>query len=97
MHISEIKNIPKKIEYYSDRYNVSKHVTTTVINCESSFNPLALGDGGYSRGLVQIHSRYHPSITDEMAYDPDFAIKFLTSNLSKGKGHMWTCYRNNFS
>jgi hypothetical protein len=69
----------------------------TVINCESSYNPRALGDNGYSRGLVQIHSYYHPTVTDEMAYDPDFAIEFLAEKLQQGKGHLWTCYRKNYS
>lgn len=65
----------------------------TVIKCESNFNPNAVGDSGYSRGLVQIHSRYWPEITDEMAFDPEFAITFLAEKLSEGKGRLWTCYR----
>lgn len=97
MYIGDIKNINKKIEYYSERYNVSKNVVSTVVSCESKYNPNAVGDGGNSRGLVQIHAPSHPYISNEEAFNPDFALKFLALNLSKGKGGMWSCYRSNFS
>jgi soluble lytic murein transglycosylase-like protein len=96
-----IKPIPTsikgKIKYYSERYDVPAHVTSTVVRCESQYNPNAVGDGGNSRGLVQIHKPSHPNISDEEAFDPDFALKFLTKNLAEGKGRMWTCWRNNFT
>jgi hypothetical protein len=87
---------PQQIELINkiaDEYNVSAEVMTKVIACESGFNERALGDGGYSRGLVQIHKKYHPNVTDEMAYDPEFAITFLAEKLSQNDGHLWTCYR----
>lgn len=77
----------------ADQYKVSAETMTKVIACESGFNERALGDGGYSRGLVQIHSKYHPTVTDEMAYNPEFAIDFLAKSLADGKGSMWTCWR----
>lgn len=77
----------------ADEYNVSAEVMTKVIACESGFNERALGDAGYSRGLVQIHSKYHPTVTDAQAYDAEFAVEFLAKKLSEGKGSLWTCYR----
>lgn len=77
----------------ADQFNVSAEVMTKVIACESGFNERALGDYGYSRGLVQIHSKYHPDVTDEQAYDAEFAVEFLAQKLSEGKGSLWTCYR----
>lgn len=81
------------IEKYATKYNVSSETITKIIACESGYNPLAVGDGGNSFGLVQIHHPSHPNITKEQAYNPDFAISFLAENLSKGKARLWTCSR----
>ena len=78
---------------YANRYGVSFNTMSRVINCESSWDIEAVGDGGKSHGLVQIHNPSHPKITREQATDPEFAINFLAENLSNGKGNMWTCYR----
>lgn len=74
--------------------SVSPATVLKVIECESTWNPRALGDGTQSRGLSQIHRPSHPNITDEEAYDPQFAIDFLVENIADGRGKMWTCYRN---
>lgn len=81
----------------AEQYSVSAEVMKTVIACESGYNPNALGDSGYSRGLVQIHSKYHPLVTDEMAYNEEFSIDFLADKLSKNQGSLWTCYRMFYS
>jgi soluble lytic murein transglycosylase-like protein len=81
------------IKEKAEQYNVSAILMTKIISCESGFNERALGDSGYSRGLVQIHSKYHPTITDEQAYDAEFAVTFLAEKLSEGDGHLWTCFR----
>ena len=84
------------ITFYSLKYNVKESVMRKVISCESSYKIKAVGDGGKSFGLVQIHLPSHPYVTKEQAFDPDFALNFLASNLAKGKGKMWTCYRTHF-
>lgn len=86
--------IEEKIEHYGNKYNVSSDVMTNVIKCESGFNPKAVGDGGNSRGLSQIHRPSHPTITDEQAFDEDFAIEFMASEMSKGNSWMWSCWKN---
>lgn len=80
-------------EQQAHEMGVSSAVVKAVISCESGWNPEARGDGGYSRGLVQIHSQYHPDVTDEMADDPRYAITFLVEHLAAGQGNLWTCYR----
>jgi soluble lytic murein transglycosylase-like protein len=87
------ENIDQKIDRYALQYKVSAEVMRKVIQCESNFDPKALGDHNQSRGLVQIHKPSHPQITDEQAFDPDFAISFLAKHLSEGRGKMWTCWR----
>ena len=74
--------------------SISPATVLSVIECESTWNPSARGDGGHSRGLAQIHDQYHPDVTDEMADDPRFAIDFLVSAVRNGDGSMWTCFRN---
>jgi hypothetical protein len=65
-----------------------------VIKCESGHNPNAVGDHGYSFGLVQIYLPAHPDISKEQALDPEFALDFLASHLANRQGYFWTCWRN---
>jgi hypothetical protein len=88
--VDEIKSM---VDYYADKYEVSRDTMHKVVNCESSYNYKAVGDGGKSFGLSQIHSPSHPSITYKQSIDPNFALDFMASNIAKGKGKMWTCWR----
>lgn len=90
------ERINKEIEDRAKEYGVSAEVMKTVIWCESRYNKDALGDGGKSRGLSQIHSHYHPQVLDKQAYDPAFAIRFLAEKLSKGQGYLWSCWNQNY-
>ena len=69
---------------------------TGIIECESSFNPLAknITSKESSYGLVQINLKAHKHITIEQATNPDFAIEFLAKNLAEKRGKMWyTCFK----
>jgi len=59
--------------------------------CESRFNPEALGDNGNSRGLFQIHKGYHPTVTDEQAYNIQWATKWTMNKISSGYQRLWSC------
>lgn len=72
---------------------VSPEKVVNTIQCESEFNPDAVGDGGTSFGLSQIHLPSHPSIKREQALNPDFAIHFIVSEFKAGRASKWTCYR----
>lgn len=87
------EQIDDTIYRMASKYSVSPKILSAVIFCESSFNQRAIGDSGMSRGLSQIHSDYHPSVTDEMAFDITFAVEFLAKNVSEGRGYWWTCYK----
>src|SRR3990167_344963 len=91
------RSINDLITEYASRYGVSEKVVHKVINCESRYNPNAVGDGGKSYGLVQIHLPSHPSISKANALDSEYAINFLAKKLSQGQGRLWTCYRIYFS
>jgi len=61
-------------------------------NCESTLNPLAVGDNGHSHGLYQIYLRWHPDVTLEQAQDIDFATNWTANKIRQGQGHLWTCW-----
>lgn len=86
-------DIKDEIVAVSHEYGIDPQAVDAVIFCESSYNKDALGDGGKSRGLAQIHADYHPEITDEQAYDPEYAIDFLAKNMKEGRSYLWTCAR----
>jgi len=52
---------------------------------------LKIGDRERSYGLAQIHICDH-SVTIKQAKDPDFAIKFMAYNFSKGRQNWWMGY-----
>ena len=86
-------DIVQLIDKIAQEKAISASIMHNVIACESSYNPNALGDAGHSRGLVQIYDDYHPNVTHEQAYDPEFAITFLADAVKSGRGYLWTCYR----
>jgi len=83
---------------YADKYSVSPETMIRIIECESSWNHTVQSyhykDGirEESYGLVQIFLPAHPHITKEQAQDPEFALDFLSKNISLGNSWWWTCY-----
>lgn len=76
----------------AEKYGVSANTLHAVISCESGYKTTAIGDHGNSYGLVQIYLRFHPEVSKEEAFDPEFAIAFLAKNIAAGRGYWWTCY-----
>lgn len=67
-----------------------------LIFCESRYNQYATNDNGKygkDRGLAQINTKYHPEVSDEQAFNPDFAIKWTIGMINKGEQHQWACDR----
>lgn len=72
---------------------VSGDLVVRIVECESRFNPFAVGDNGNSHGLVQIYMPvWGKEISIKEAQDPNFAIGFLVGKLSQGQGYLWSCY-----
>lgn len=63
------------------------------IRCESVWNPNAVGDGGKSFGLVQIHLPSHPNVSKEEALNPVFAINFMAEMWKNDRAYLWSCWR----
>ena len=63
---------------------VPSDILAAVLEHESSFNPHAKGvntDGSIDRGIAQINSKAHPEVSDEQAFDPNFAINWAAKEL----------------
>lgn len=84
--------VPELITHYSGVYGVSREKLYATLKCESNLYPGAIGDGGTSYGVAQIHLPAHPSITKAQALDPDFAVRFAAKQFSLGHQAMWSCY-----
>lgn len=89
------KTIDEMISYYAQMYSVDESVMHKIVKCESGYNPNAknITQKEKSYGLSQINLLAHKHITIEEATNPDFALDFLASNLAKGNGKIWTCYK----
>ena len=84
------------VQYFAEQYNVSADNMLTTMFCESSFNPEAVGDGGNSYGLSQIHlPSWKGTITKEQALDPVFVTEFMAKQFAEDKEYLWTCARIN--
>lgn len=63
--------------------------------CESNLNPDATHDNGTSvdRGLFQINNYFHSEVSDEQAFDPNYATRWTINMINNGQQHQWTCDR----
>jgi hypothetical protein len=61
--------------------------------CESGLRANAIGDGGTSLGIAQIHLSSHPDISKAEALDPYFSIHWAARQFALGRQSMWTCAR----
>lgn len=89
----EKEAIEKQIDRIATAHNIATTTLYSLVEGESNFNPLA--DNGYDRGLVQINREAWPEITDEQAFDPEFALNFAAEKIAKGDESMWVvcnCY-----
>lgn len=84
--------IEKLILDTATKYGIDGQQFLAVARCESSLRPDAVGDGGHSYGLFQIHLPAHPSVTASQALDPYFAVDWSAA-LFKVNPRAWTCYR----
>jgi hypothetical protein len=79
-----------------EKAGYSRYVADKVIQCESGWNPNAIGDvnNGGSYGLWQIHQPAHN--TGDKAFDPIWATEYAIKLLDKHGWRPWTCYKNLF-
>lgn len=69
-------------------------IADKVIQCESGWKPSAVGDGGQSWGLWQIHQPAHNLGT--ASFDPYLSTAYAIELLEKNGWSPWSCYRKLF-
>lgn len=92
---------PKEvITYYSNLYGADEVVLLKMAECESNFNPNAVGDGNRAKNLYQFHrgtfDRYSRLFGQELDYDSYHDQAMLTAWLAVNKPEAlneWTSYR----
>lgn len=85
-----------KIERYSQDMGAYVGMVDYIVRNESGYSNCAVGDAHVAKpslGLAQINLHYNPAVTQEEAFDPDFAIKYLIEDLRGGRCSKWTTCR----
>lgn len=75
---------------------IDPDLAVKVAKCESGLNWKALNvntDGSRDRGLYQINDKYHPEITDDMAFNPMIATQFFCKAFKAGNLSWWNATR----
>lgn len=82
--------ISNSINSVSRQYNLHPALVAALLQQESGIDPRVKDNVSFDeqgrksrdRGPAQISDIWHPEITDEQAYDPDFAIQFVAKQLA---------------
>ena len=82
-------SVEEKIKYYARKHQIDEQAFYNLAWCESRLDPLA--DNGHDRGILQINRKFHPNITDEMAFDVDWALDWGAKEIAEGRNSQWTC------
>lgn len=95
---TEVRNLPNKesteemIRRIATEEKVDQELAVNVARCESGFNPKAINintTGSKDRGLYQINDYYHPEVTDEQAYNPEWATRWFCKAIREGHISWW--------
>lgn len=90
---------PKELaEHYTSISSGEDKYTSTVIRCESQYNPKAKGDKGLANNVGQFHEETFDMIARKMGEKLDYdsyydQTKAVAWSLANGYGNLWTSYR----
>lgn len=91
------KDLQKHIIMLCREYSIEPAIVFAMIDLESDFDPKEVGDGGDSRGLMQVQSKWHQKRMDKLGvtdlFDPyqnvKVGIDYLGEMNKKGKSIEW--------
>ena len=72
---------------------VDENKVIWIVEHESMYNLQAIGDGGHSRGLWQIHQPSNPEVTIECAFDLECSTKWSLKQIKQGHINKWSAWR----
>lgn len=97
---SDIIQITEVILKHANRVRLNPNLLFAIAISESNLNPKAIGPGKYSKGIMQVNTRYHLSKFKKSALDLEDNIRVGTDILNacsiKAKGNFSKtiyCYR----
>lgn len=75
-------------------HNLNAEKFLKVLDCESGFNPKAIGDHGTSFGIAQLHYPLRDwSITKEQAFEPLRSMEIMANAWERGLASRWSCWK----
>ena len=91
------KDLQKHIIMLCREHSIEPAIVFAMIDLESDFDPKEVGDGGDSRGLMQVQSKWHQKRMDKLGvtdlFDPyqnvKVGIDYLGEMNKKGKSIEW--------
>lgn len=99
---SEAKEL---VDYYADKYKISRATLHFVINCESGYrynavnwqdsHRLSQGSHGIAQFSRETFNHYKKFVNENYSdpYHPEQALDVTAYMISVGQGRHWTCYR----
>jgi soluble lytic murein transglycosylase-like protein len=91
-------SIEELVTQMAAKYRVDYTLAHYIATNESHYDPKAEGDlydlcptgkykgkPIYARGVYQITRCYHPNVTDEQAFDPEFNVEYAMKLIAQGK------------
>jgi len=94
---TEPESIEETIRTIAKAEGVDPDLAVRVARCESNLDPKAVNinkDGSKDRGIFQINNKYHPQVTDEMAFDPVKATLYFCERVKAGFLSDWNPTRS---
>ena len=96
---SDPVSIETLIRGIAKQEGVDPDLAVRVAQCESNLDPRAINvntTGSKDRGIFQINDKWHPSVSDEAAFDPVRATQFFCKAFKDGHLEWWkatkTCW-----
>ena len=93
------KTVEEIIKTIAEEEGVDSDLAIKVAKCESGLNPSAKNinsSGSIDRGLFQWNDRWHPEITDEIAFDVEKSTRAFCQAYKNGHMSWWnatkTCW-----
>jgi len=87
------EDVEAMIRWKAVRAGVEPDLAVAVAKCESGLRPGAINvnsGGSKDRGLYQWNDKYHPEITDKMAFDPEVACDLFLKAVNAGHLSWWS-------
>jgi len=89
--------VARKIREIAREEGINPELAVAVAECESKLDPMALHinpDGSRDRGLYQWNSKYHPEISDEIAFNIEKSTRAFCKAVKEGHLSWWNATKS---